>query len=128
MTQARWRRYPSDMADSQVSVERDDSLPRDPLPQGHRIPPGGGPPAPPGTDDSGGPDQPAQTPFEALIYTAKWRGYLFKSELVALTELLEEQAAAGLLPTMVGNPRRRRQAVKGMSQRLREMGIPVRRG
>jgi hypothetical protein len=62
------------------------------------------------------------------MYTAKWRGYLLRSELIALTELLDEQSEAGLLPTLVGTPRRRRKAVKGMSRRLREMGIPVRRG
>jgi hypothetical protein len=62
------------------------------------------------------------------MYTAKWRGYLYKSELMALTELLDEQADAGLLRTLVGTPRRRRKAVKGMSRRLREMGIAVRRG
>jgi hypothetical protein len=128
MTQDRWAGYPGGMSDRQMNVERDDHVPLEPLPRGYRPPPGGNPPAPPGTDDSGGPDQPARAPFEALMYTAKWRGYLYKSELVALTELLDEQAEAGLLLTLVGTPRRRRKAVKEMSRRLREMGIPVRRG
>ncbi len=62
------------------------------------------------------------------MFTAKWRGFLYKSELVALTDYLDERAEAGLLATLVGNPRRRRSAVKGMSHQLREMGIAVRRG
>lgn len=62
------------------------------------------------------------------MFTAKWRGYLYKSELEALTDYLDERAEAGFLPTLVGTPRRRRKAVKGMSHRLREMGIAVRRG
>jgi hypothetical protein len=128
MTQDRWASYARRMSDGRLNVERDDHVPLEPLPHGHRPPPGGNPPAPPGTEDSGRPDQPARSPFEALMYTAKWRGYLYKSELMALTELLDEQADAGLLRTLVGTPRRRRKAVKGMSRRLREMGIAVRRG
>ncbi|HEY6783163.1 MAG TPA: hypothetical protein VI296_08005 [Candidatus Dormibacteraeota bacterium] len=66
------------------------------------------------------------------MYTAKWRGFLYKSELMALTELLDQQIGAipnpGLLRTLVATPRRRRKAVKGMSSRFREMGIAVRRG
>jgi hypothetical protein len=127
-TRARWALYPSDMADGHMSVEPDDHLSLEPLPQGVRLPPGGGPPAPPGTDDSGQSDQPEETPFEALMYTAKWRGYLLKSELGALSDLLSEQAEAGRLPILVGTRRRRRKAVKRMSRRLREMGIPIRRG
>ena len=120
------------MTDERMDIERDDHVPLAPLPQGGRKPPGGSPPAPPGTDGFGRPDQPERTPFEALMYTAKWRGFLYKSELMALTELLDEQAGAipnpGLLRTLVGTPRRRRKAVKGMSRRFREMGIAVRRG
>jgi hypothetical protein len=62
------------------------------------------------------------------MYTAKWRGYLYKSELVALSDLLAAQAEAGVLQTLVGIPRRRREQVKEMSRRLGEMGIRVRRG
>jgi hypothetical protein len=116
------------MPDRHLDVERDDQAPLDPLPRGDRPPPGGNPPAPPGTDAFGRPDQPARTPFEALMFTAKWRGYLYKSELVALTLYLGERAEAGFLPTLVGTSRRRRKAVRGMSHRLREMGIAVRRG
>ena len=69
-----------------------------------------------GTGEGGQPDKPERTPVEALIYTAKWRGFLYKSEFMALTELLDEQAGAttnpGLLRTLVGTPRRRRKAVK----------------
>jgi hypothetical protein len=100
----------------------------EPLPEGYRPPPGGKPPAPPGTGESGEPDQPPNTPFESLMYTAKWRGYLYKSELVALSDLLAAQAEAGILRTLVGVPRRRRRQVKEMSRRLGEMGIRVRRG
>jgi hypothetical protein len=116
------------MPDSQMDVERDDDATLEPLPHGFRPPPGGNPPAPPGTDAFGRPDQPARTPFEALMFTAKWRGFLYKSELVELTDYLDERAESGLLPTLVGTPRRRRKAVKGMTHRLREMGISVRRG
>jgi hypothetical protein len=62
------------------------------------------------------------------MFTAKWRGYLYKSELAALTDYLDERAEAGLLATLIGTPRRRRKAVKGMSHQLREMGIAVIRG
>src|ERR1700730_17817265 len=120
------------MTDERMDIERDDPVPLAPLPHGSRQPPGGSPPAPPGTDEVGRPDQPERTPFEALMYTAKWRGFLYKSELMALTELLDEQAGAipnpGLLRTLVGTPRPRRKAAQGMSRRLREMGIAVRRG
>jgi hypothetical protein len=120
------------MTDERMDVERDHHAPPAPLPHGGRKPPGGNPPAPPGTDEFGRTDQPEGTPFEALVYTAKWRGFLYKSELKALTELLDEQAGAtpnpGLLRTLVGTPRRRRKVVKGMSRRFREMGIAVRRG
>lgn len=47
------------------------------------------------------------------MYTAKWRGYLYKSELVALNDLLAAQAEAGVLQTLVAIPRRRRKQVKG---------------
>jgi hypothetical protein len=111
-----------------MDVDRDDYPPLDALPYGYRPPPGGSPPAPPGTGAFGRPDQPARTPLEALMFTAKWRGYLYKSELAALTDYLDERAEAGLLATLIGTPRRRRKAVKGMSHQLREMGIAVRRG
>jgi hypothetical protein len=66
------------------------------------------------------------------MYTAKWRGFLYKSELKALTGLLDKQAGAipnpGLLRALVGTLRRRRIAVKGMSRRFRELGVAVRRG
>jgi hypothetical protein len=110
-----------------MDVERHDQGSLEPLPQGFGPPPGGYPPAPPGTGEHGKSDEPARTPFEALMFTAKWRGYLYKSDLVALTAHLGGQADAGLLQTLVGAPRRRK-AVRGISRRFREMGIPVRRG
>jgi hypothetical protein len=120
------------MTDERMKIERDDDLRLEPLPHGDMQPPSGNPPAPPGTDEFGRSDQPERTPFEALMHTAKWRGFLYRSELRALTELLDEQAGAipkpGLLRTVVGTPRRRRKAVRGMSRRFREMGIAVRRG
>ncbi len=119
------------MTDQRIDMERDDHVPLAPLPQGDSQPPGGIPPAPPGTDTFGKPDPPEATPFEALVNTGRWRGFLYKSELVAFLELLDEQGAMpylGLWEDPTGAPLRRKDAVKALSRRLREMGIPVRRG
>jgi hypothetical protein len=64
--------------------------------------------------------------------TAKLRGFLYKSELVAFLEVVDAQAGAlphlGLWQDVTGIPLRRKEAIKSMSRRLREQGIKVRRG
>jgi hypothetical protein len=66
------------------------------------------------------------------MYTAKMRGFLYKSELVAFLEVVDEQGGAlphlGLWQDLTGTPLRRKEAIKSMSRRLRELGIKVRRG
>lgn len=66
------------------------------------------------------------------MYTAKLRGFLYKSEVVAFLEVVDEQAGAlphlGLWQDATGTPLRRKEALKSMSRRLRELGIKVRRG
>lgn len=120
--------------DGRMDIDPDNHVPLAPLPLGDRQPPGGSPPAPPGTGEGGQPRNPERnrSPLEALIYTAKMRGYLYKSELVAFLEVVDGQAGVlphlGLWQDVTGTPLRRKEAVKSMSRRLRELGIKVRRG
>ena len=64
--------------------------------------------------------------------TAKSRGFLYKSELVAFLEVVDAQAGAlphlGLWQDLTGIPLRRKEAIKSMSRTFRELGIKVRRG
>lgn len=102
-----------------------------PHPRATRNPLVESPQAPPGTDTFGKPDQPEPTPFEALTNTGRWRGFLYKSELVAFLDLVDEQGTMpylGLWEDPAGTPLRRKDAVKALSRRLRKTGIPVRRG
>ena len=120
--------------DGRMYIDHDNQLPLAPLPLGDNQPPGGSPPAPPGTGEGRQPDEPerSRNRLEALIYTARVRGFLYKSELVAFLEVADEQAGAiphlGLWQDMTGTPLRRKEAIKSMSRRLRELGIKVRRG
>jgi hypothetical protein len=120
--------------DGRMDVDPDKQVPLAPLPLGDRRPPGGNPPAPPGTGEGAQPGNPerARNPLEALIDSAKWRGFLYKSELVAVLEVMDAQAGAlphlGLWQDFTGIPLRRKEAIKSMSRRLSELGIKVRRG
>ena len=64
--------------------------------------------------------------------TAKLRGFVYKSELAAFLEVVDEQAGAlphlGLWQDLTGIPLRRKEAIKSLSRKLREMGIKVWRG
>jgi hypothetical protein len=117
-----------------MDINSDNQVLLAPLPLGDRQPPGGSPPAPPGTDEAGQPGNPefSRNPLEALMDTAKWRGFLYKSELVAFLEVVDAQAGAlpqlGLWQSVTGVPLRRKDAIKSVSRRLREVGIKVRRG
>ena len=117
-----------------MDIDPDKQLPLAPLPLGDRQPPAGSPPAPPGTDEGGQPGNPerSRNPLEALMDTAKSRGFLYKSELVAFLEVVDAQAGAlphlGLWQDVTGIPLRRKEAIKSMSRTLRELGIKVRRG
>lgn len=120
--------------DGRMDIDSDNQVPLAPLPLGDRQPPGGSPPAPPGTGEGGRPGNPERNrnPLEALMDTAKWRGFLYRSELVAFLEAVDQQAGAlpqlGLWQDLTGIPLRRKEAIKSMSRRLREPGIKVRRG
>ena len=120
--------------DGRMDIDPDNQVPLAPLPLGDRQPPGGSPPAPPGTGEGGQTGNPerSRSPLEALMYTAKLRGFLYKSELVVFLEVVDEQAGAlphlGLWQDVTGIPLRRKEAIKSMSRRLREIGIKVRRG
>jgi len=120
--------------DGRMDVDPDNPLPLAPLPLGDRQPPSGSPPAPPGTGEGGQPDNPerSRNPLEALMDTAKLRGFLYRSELVAFLEVVDAQAGVlphlGLWQDVTGVPLRRKEAMKSMSRRLRELGIKVRRG
>ena len=120
--------------EGQMDVDPDNQVPLAPLPLGDRHPPAGSPPAPPGTGEAGQPGnlEPSHNRFEALMDTAKLRGFLFKSELVAFLEVVDEEASLlpglGLWEDVSGTPLRRKEAIKSMSLRLREMGIKIRRG
>jgi hypothetical protein len=117
-----------------MDIDSDNQVPLAPLPLGDRQPPDGSPPAPPGTGEGGQPGNPERNrnPLEALMDTAKWRGVLYRSELVAFLEAVDQQAGAlpqlGLWQDLTGIPLRRKEAIKSMSRRLRELGIKVRRG
>jgi hypothetical protein len=119
------------MTDGQMDVERDLPVHLDPLPFGDRQPPGGRPPAPPEAGQSGQPDLPEPSAYEALVHAGKWRGFVYGSELIGLMSLLngrtETPSKPGALRTLIGIPRRRRQ-VRMLSRPFREMGIAVRRG
>jgi hypothetical protein len=119
------------MTDGQMDVGRDMPVHLDRLPFGDRQPPGGRPPAPPDTAQSGQPDLPEQFAYDALIHAGKWRGFVYKSELLRLMSLLngrtETPSKPGALGTLIGIPRRCRQ-VRMLSRPFREMGIAVRRG
>jgi hypothetical protein len=119
------------MTDGQMSIERDNQAPLEPLTFGDRPPPGGHPPAPPGTAQSGQPDLPEHSPYEALIDAGKWRGFVYKSELLGLISLVNDRAETASKPvalrTLIGAPKRRRQ-IRMLSRPFREMGIAVRRG
>jgi hypothetical protein len=120
--------------DGRMDIDPENQLPLAPLPLGDRQPPGGSPPAPPGTGEGGQPGNPerSRNPLEALMDTAKLRGFLYKSELVAFLEVVDAQAGAlphlGLWQDVTGIPLRRKEAIKSMSRRLREQAIQVRRG
>ncbi len=120
--------------DGRMDIDPDNHVPLAPLPLGERQPPGRNPPAPPGTGEGGQPGNPGRnrSPLEELIYTAKMRGYLYKSELAAFLEVVDEQAAVlphlGLWQDLTGAPVRRKEAIKSMARWLRELGIKVRRG
>ena len=82
--------------DGRMDIDPENQLPLAPLPLGDRQPPGGSPPAPPGTGEAGQPSNPerGRNPLEALMDTAKLRGFLYKSELVAFLEVVDGQAGA----------------------------------
>lgn len=119
------------MTDGQMHIERDNQAPLEPLAFGDWQPPRGRPPAPPGTAQSGQSDSPDDSSFEALIHAGKWRGFVYKSELLGLISLLSGRAGTPSKPsplrTLIGIPRRRRQ-MRMLSRPFREMGITVRRG
>ena len=62
-----------------MDVDLGNQAPLAPLPLGDRHPLAGSPQAPPGTGEAGQPGnpEPSRNPFEALMDTAKLRGFLF---------------------------------------------------